>query len=214
MVTISVPASWGYAPGPITIPIPKGITGNPGSDAELIVIVDHLVYSFWVFSRIDDNNATAMAYGRADIVSDTGWGRVFPALGAGIVAAGSSVLAGMINQAETDAGEINHALQISLFNTLQQPGFVSPAISGDGNSSTGIAKEGQLLAIPLGTTMPNGLSSLGQKVFRCLQNYGAYDIDTAGTTNFRAQTNAYGQATIDALRSDVQVLIPLLQRVN
>jgi hypothetical protein len=118
-------------------------------------------------------------------------------------------------QAETDAGEIEHALQIALDSALQMPGFVGEAISSDGRSPSGISREGERLAIPPGTPMPGGLSTLGQKVFRALMKYGAFNIDVAGgTTVLRAQANAYDPATINALRADVNRLIPLLHRVD
>jgi hypothetical protein len=64
--------------------------------------------------------------------------------------------------------------------------------------------------------MPSGLSPLGQIVFQALQTYGAFDIDTGDccTTTFRAQQNAYDQATIDALRTDTTTLVPMMQKVN
>lgn len=207
-------AGWGYPAGVVSVNIPTGAIAAPGSDGEIVVISGTKVYSFWIFNRTSDGAATAINYGVADVVYDSGWGTQSPFKGAGIMAAGSSTLAGMIVQAETDAGEIQHALQIMLANALQLPGFVAPAINGDGASNVGIAKQGQLLAIPYGTVMPASLSPLGQKVFRAAMNYGCYDIDTAGSTGFRAQQNAYDQPTIAALDADVNVLIPMLHKVN
>ena len=37
---------------------------------------------------------------------------------------------------------------------------------------------GDQLAIPASAPMPSGLSPLGQKLFRALQTYGGFDIDT------------------------------------
>jgi hypothetical protein len=63
--------------------------------------------------------------------------------------------------------------------------------------------------------MPGGLSPLGQKVFRAMQTYGAFDIDVAGgCTTLRVQGNAYSQGVIDALRTDMNVLMPHLQAVQ
>ena len=62
--------------------------------------------------------------------------------------------------------------------------------------------------------MPAGLSPLGQKVFRVLRTYGAFDVDSSGgSTTLRAQSNAYDAATITALRADMQKLGPLLRAV-
>jgi hypothetical protein len=148
------------------------------------------------------------------VITGMGWGTSSPFLGAGIMAAGSSELAGMLVQAETDTGAINHALQITIYSSLNRPGFTGGAIAGDGPSPGGIVQEGDRLGIPPGTSMPAGLSPLGQKVFLAFQKYGAFDIDTGGATNLRAQQNAYDAATVNALRTDMATLMPLLERVN
>jgi hypothetical protein len=89
------------------------------------------------------------------------------------------------------------------------------AIAGDGSSSTGIVKEGELLAIAPGAPMPAGLSALGQEVFIAMQKYGAYVVDVAGgVTNIRAQANAYDNATMTALWHDMGKITPLLQAVS
>jgi hypothetical protein len=138
-----------------------------------------------------------------------------PFLSAGTVAAGASEYAGLLVQAETDAGEVEHALQLVLDGALQKPDPVGQAISSDGSSPNGIAQEGERLAIPPSVSMPAGLSPLGQKVFRALQKYGAFDIDVAGgCTTLRVQANAYDAATIIALQGDVNTIIPLLESVQ
>ncbi len=214
LVSVRVPYSWGYPEQTIQIHVPAGVTGAAGTDAELIVIDGNVVHNFWQFKRTSTTAATCEAYGRADAVSDSGWGRKSPFLGAGIVAAGASQFAGLLVQAETDRGEIEHALQIALEFALQKPNPVGEAISSDGGSSTGISQEGERLAIPQGTAMPAGLSPLGQKVFRSMVKYGVFNIDVGGCTLLRAQNNAYDGNTIDALRTDMNKLMPLLQRVN
>src|SRR5262249_46371123 len=149
------------------------------------------VHNCWQFTRTSDGAATCAAYGRTDVLTGPGWGSKSPFLAAGTVATGSSQLAGLLVQAETDAGEIEHALQITLDFPLQLPGAVGEAISSDGGSQTGIAQEGDRLAIPPSVAMPAGLSPLGQKVFRSMQRYGVFDIDVSGgTSNLRAQANA------------------------
>jgi hypothetical protein len=121
----------------------------------------------------------------------------------------------MLVRAETDRGEIAHALQISIDMPLAKPGHVGEAISGDGPNPNGLLREGQRLAIPPAVPMPQRLSPLGQQVFRACQKYGAFVIDVAGgVTNLRAQANAYDRATIEALRRDVQRIMPMLERVE
>jgi len=215
LVQVAIPANWGWPAGNIPVRVAAGVTGAAGTDGEILIIDGTTAHNFWQFKRTSNTTATAQAYGRADVVTDSGWGSTSPFLSAGIVATGSSQLAGLLVQAETDAGEIGHALQIALDAALQKPGYTGEAIGGDGSSPSGIAQEGQRFAIPPGVSMPAGLSSLGQKVFRAMQTYGVFDIDVAGgTTVLRAQANAYDAVTMASLRNDVQVLIPLLQLVK
>ena len=102
-----------------------------------------------------------------------------------------------------------------LDSTLQKSNPVGEAISSDGSSSNGIAQEGERLAIPKTVGMPSGLSPLGQKVFRAMQTYGAFDVDVAGgCTTLRAQANAYDSATISSLQADMNNVMPLLEDVT
>jgi hypothetical protein len=216
LVEVNTPASWGWPAGNVSVHLASGITGAPGTDGEILVIDGTTVYNWWVFSRTSDTSATASAFAQTDVIAASGWGSSSPFLGAGVLGAGSSELAGLLVQAETDAGEIQHALQFEVGGNLNHSGYTGDAISGDGPSSTGPIEEGDRVAIPAGTAMPTGLSPLGQKVFRALQQYGAFDIDTTDCCSmaFRVQQNGYDQTTIDALNNDAQPLITLLQKVN
>jgi hypothetical protein len=179
------------------------------------VINGDAVHNFWQFWRLNLTEATARSYGATNVISGNGCGRASPVLGAGIVAAGSSQLAGMLVQGETDRGEIMHARQLSIEISLAKPGHIGEAISGDGRNPNGLLQEGQRLAIPPTVAMPQGLSPLGQKIFRAYQKYDAFVIDVAGgVTNLRAQANAYDRATIMALGRDVPRITPMLERVE
>ncbi len=216
LVTVQTPSSWGWPAQTLKIHLPTGVSGAKGTDGELIVIDGDMVHNFFQFKRTSDTTATAQAYGGSNAVTGIGWADPVTKRGGGVVGAGSSQLAGLLVEAEVKAGEINHALQMGVAQPLQAPGFAGDATSGDGHSPTGIVQVGQRLAIPPSTPMPSGLTPLGQKVFRALQKYGAFDIDTASTTTtmFRAQNNGFDKASINGLREDVKTLIPLLQRVN
>lgn len=215
LVAVTYPAGWGYPGGTVYVRMPLAADGAPGTDGELLVIDGMKVHNFWIFSRTSSTTATASSYGRTDLFAGTGWGSPSPFFGAGITAAGSSQLAGILVQAETDAGEINHALNIRGDSTLVAPGAVGEAIASDGSTVGGPLKEGQRYAIPYGTTMPSGLSPLGQKVFRAFQNYGAFVTDVAtGVTTIGAQQNAYDDATMTDLWHDCGAIIPLLKKVQ
>jgi len=215
VVSVEYPASWGYPGGILSIRMPEDADGAPGTDGELVVINGNIVHNFWQFKRRTPTSATARSYGATNILTGTGWGRASPFLGAGIVATGSSQLAGLLIQAETDHGEITHALQISIDSSYAKPGHSGEAISGDGKNPEGLVREGQRLAIPVAAPMPQGLSPLGQKVFRAYQKYGAFVIDVAGgVTNLRAQANAYDRRTITALQQDVARITPMLEHVD
>jgi hypothetical protein len=214
-VSVRYPPSWGYPGGILSIRMPRDADGARGTDAELLMIDGDIVHNFWQFRRLSPSEATAHSYGAANLRTESGWGRTSPFLGAGIVAAGSSQLAGLLVQAETDRNEIAHALQIAIEMSLAKPGHIGEAINGDGGNPNGLLQEGQRLAIPPVVATPPGLSPLGQKVFRAFQKYGAFVVDVAdGVTNLRAQANAYDQATIAALQRDVARIMPLLERVE
>ena len=215
LVQIRVPATWGHPGGTISVRMPTSASGAVGTDGELIVIDGNNVYNFWQLDRTSATTATAAAYAWTDVVSGSGWGSSQPFLGAGTTAIGSNMLGGLLVQAETDKGEINHALQLVVDYALVKPGFTGDAIAGDGGNPNGIVTEGDHLGIPPGTPMPSGLSELGQKVFRAMQNYGAYVVDVAGgVTVVRAQANAYDARTMEALWKDMGKITPLLDRVT
>lgn len=215
IVQVTYPPGWGYPGGTVSVRMPAAANGAAGTDGELIVIDGDVAYNFWQFKRTSSTTGSAASFGAENVVTGDGWGSKSPFLSAGITAAGASQLGGLLVKAETDDGSIDHALQLAVDFKLAKPGAVGQAISSDGSSASGIVQEGQLLAIPPGTPMPAGLSTLGQQVFKAMQTYGAYVIDVAGgTTNIRAQANAYDDATMTALWHDMGNITPLLQGVS
>jgi hypothetical protein len=195
--------------------MPAAANGAAGTDGELIVIDGNIAYNFWQFNRTGTTTATASSMGYSNIVTDTGFGSSSPFLSAGITAIGASELGGLLTQADSNAGVINHALQLAVDSSLVQSGFVGSAIAGDGGSSGGIVKEGQLLGIAPGTAMPSGLSQLGQEVFTAMEKYGAYVVDVAGgATAIRAQQNAFDDPTMTALWHDMSQITPMLEAVT
>ncbi len=219
IVRVSHPATWGRPAGTESIRMPAAAVGAQGTDGELVVIDGTTVHSFWQFSRTG-STASCAAWAKCDVLADDGFGWTNPVVGAGTSAIGSSMFAGLIVKAETDAGPIKHALGLRMGAPLLKPGIVPPGVASDGGSPSGIAQEGQLLAIPPTMTMPIGLSPLGQQVFAAMQTYGAYPYDRTnsdaygGTNGPRVQANGYDDATITALDVDLPRIIPLLKRVG
>ncbi len=199
--------------GTVNIHLGAGITGASG-DGSIIVIDDTTVHNFLGFNRTALSTATATSYGSCDAVLDNGWG-VAPSTPTGVTAVGSSQLAGLLIQAETDQGELKHALHLMLAASLALSGFTGEAISSDGSSGTGIVQEGQLLGIPPTTTMPATLTPVGQKVFNCLVKYGCYVTGkTTSVTQLQADPNSYDSGTIASLVLDMPAVLRLLQKVT
>lgn len=215
--------SWGYPPGTLNIHIPAGVTGAPGTDAELLVVgLDNNVYDFEGFNRTNDNNATA-SFLAWNPITATGFGSYIPFLGAGVNAIGANQLGGLLNeydQTQVAASQpITHAISIATDVPLTLPGFIQPpAIAGDGNSASGIVTEGQKIGIPPSTPMPTlsfdgaPISPLGAAVFTAMQNYGVIIIDRAiGDSAVSMQFNAWDAPTVIRMVQDIQVIMPLLQ---
>src|SRR6185312_14125300 len=171
VVQVSVPGGWGYPGGTVGVHMPAAANGASGTDGELVVIDGDNAYNFWQFNRTSTTTAKASSYGVENVVTGDGWGSKSPFLSAGTTAVGASELGGLLVKAQTDSGTIDHALQLVVDSTLVKSGFTGSAIAGDGGSASGIVKEGDHLGIPAGTPMPSGLSSLGQEVFRAMQQY-------------------------------------------
>ncbi len=123
LVKVTHPSGWGYPAGTLEIHLPDGITGAKGGDHSILVVDGTKVYNMWQFNRTSATTATAKAFAQADVLSGTGWGAYRSdgqPLGAGITAAGHSMLAGLLIQSETDGGEIRHALQLSVDGRLNR----------------------------------------------------------------------------------------------
>ena len=152
LVQVSCPASWGWPANP-SFHVPSAATGAPGTDGEIVVIDGTTVYNVWQFKRTSDSAATGSSFAATDVKTGTGWGTTSPFLAAGIMAAGSSELAGMLVDAETSAGEINHAIQVEMPAPLNLPGFSGSAISGDGHLTTGTVQEGVVTTTQAGEAL-------------------------------------------------------------
>jgi hypothetical protein len=204
MVAVGVPASWGRPAATINVRIPPGITGASGTDGSLQVNDPAgTSHSFWQFQRTSVSTATAQAYGSTPLDGD-GFTDPVTGLNAGIRAAMASPMAGLLTGPEIAAGEIDHALAVSLPVSMLARGWVPPARAEDSTSSwayTGSAiRMGSRLGIPETATMPAGLSSLGQKVWRAIKKYGLLVVDTGSTPALYADPGSMTGAQVDPLR--------------
>jgi len=166
-----------------------------------------LSITFGQFDRTSLTIATAASLGESNVVTGTGFGSKSPFLSAGITAIGSSELGGLLVKAETDTGVINHALQLTVDSKLVKSGFTGDAIAGDGSSPTGIVQEGD--PSRHFTSNPDAVRAVAARAG------GAYVVDVAGgTSDLRAQANAYDDATMTRLWQDMSKITPLLNEVS
>src|SRR5262249_32110447 len=123
LVAVAYPPGWGYGGGVLHVHLPLPAGGAPGTGGELLVIDGNTFHNFWQFVRLTPTPAAARSYGATNVLLGTGWGNKLPFRSAGIVATGSSQLAGLLVEAETDQGDIRHALQLSIDFPLAKPGY-------------------------------------------------------------------------------------------
>jgi hypothetical protein len=202
-VAVSVPASWGRPASVINVKIPAGVTGAAGDDGTLQVNdAGGVSHSFWKFVRTSTTTATAQAYGSTPLDGD-GFSDPATGLNAGIRAAMASPMAGLLSGPEIAAGEIEHALAIAFPNNMLESEWVAPARAEDDDGATaysGSIPMGTRLVVPPTATMPAGMSSLGQKIWRAARNYGFIVVDRAGTPALYADPRTMTAAQVNPLR--------------
>jgi|tagenome__1003787_1003787.scaffolds.fasta_scaffold20979498_2 hypothetical protein len=150
-------------------------------------------------------------FGRHDLVNGDGWR---PLKGFGIRAANASALGGLLRVWELQAGNVRHALAISLPHARMTPTAVAPASSIDRDHAdyTGTIPMGQFFAIPPGTTVPGVTSAAGRAIVTALQTYGAYLVDGGGNFAFYAEPNAL--SLINPARAEVPAIKQAMQCVS
>jgi hypothetical protein len=168
--------------------IPDAATQAAGTDRSLEVIEPSgtVTDEFWLFYR-QPTGIFAGHFTRPDLVNGDGFGT-------GIRAARASALGGLLRTWELQAGNIRHALAVSLTQARMTASFVPPAQNIDGNHSGyhGTIPMGQLFAIPSTTSIASlGLTSAaGQAIATAAQKYGVYVVDTGGAFAFYAEPGA------------------------
>lgn len=146
-----------------------------------------------------------------DYVSGTGWGQNGD--GAGIRAAGASLLGGLVTQDELNSLSIPHALSIELApeqlkaGATQSDQFVFPAVSADSDSLTsyaGTIPMGAHFALPPSLELSHaGLTPEGLALAEAYQTYGGYVVDAAGFTTSLAQVEGGTPQQADHLFTDI-----------
>ena len=201
---VTITARSGTNPGPTTVRIPSNAQPAVGTDRHMVVITpDHSGTDEWW--DLDLGARTAGTYIHADLQGSgfgIGWVR----------ATGVSLMGGLIRPAEVLAGKIPHVLAFAApGGTTGTACPIWPATTCDAGG------EGALIAIPPGTPKPAGLSTLGSAIFDTLQQYGAYNVDQTGggTDAFYVEpTGSSVQAQVDAARSDMATIMPLMRIVT
>jgi len=176
-VTMNVGPSWGWPAQTLTFHCPTGQSGASGTDGSLVVIDGDQVYDFWQFTRQGPNSASCSAWAKANRKTGSGWGQKSPFQAAGIHAAGSSLLAGLIRGSELTDPAIGHALAIGIRRNLASSQYVGEAIYSDGGG--GPIPEGTRCAIPRSTPKPSGLNKQISNLWDALVDYGCFVIDVA-----------------------------------
>jgi hypothetical protein len=169
-------------------------------------------YEVWAASY---NEATG-TYGaeymvRGDFVNGTGFG--FGQDGAGIRAAGASLLGGVVTWDELSSGTINHALAIELSpaqlkaGSTQADQFVFPAVSADSGSTehyTGSIPMGAHFALPPDVDIAAaGLTPEGATIAHAYQTYGGYVVDSTDATTSLAEVVGMPAAQADDFYNNV-----------
>jgi hypothetical protein len=179
LVTMNVGPSWGWPAQQLKFHCPTNQSGASGTDGSLVVIDGDQVYDFWQFTRQGPNSAACAAWAKSNKKTESGWAsnppRSFPA--AGIHAAGSSLLAGLIRGSELTDPAIGHALAIGIRRNLASSQYVGEAIYSDGGG--GPIPEGTRCAIPRSTPKPGGLNKQVSNLWDALVDYGCFVIDVA-----------------------------------
>jgi hypothetical protein len=149
-------------------------------------------------------------FGRHDLVNGDGFR---PLKGFGIRAANASALGGLLRVWELQAGNVRHALAMSLPHARMKPVAVPPASSIDRDHAdySGTIPMGQFFAIPQGT-VAGVTSPAGRAIVAALQKYGAYLLDGSGNMALYAEPNAL--SLINPARAEMPAIVAAMRCVS
>lgn len=194
-------ADCGEEPPGGRLPVPADVNPDPRYDGWFSIIDDdgRYVYDLWR-GRREANDAISYQYMRRWSLSGPGFGKPHEVSARG---SGLPLVGGLIRPGELQAGEINHALAISV------PGgatgtFVQPASSTDGNGRTTSLPQGARLRLKSDVMLRRGVDPvtgrrikltaqqrrIGDAIVAALRTYGAIVVDRAAVPTLYAQRDA------------------------
>lgn len=204
---------WVHGDRVATIRVPRHATParphGESSDGHMHIVDEdqRTVHELWRARRQRDGSLVAESYSTNDLYG--------PGVGhGGERAYGGSAIGGLIRVAELRTG-IRHALALALPKHLQRRGPVWPATEEDSDAATtyaGAVPLGQRVALPRELDLTKlGLGPAGLALGRALQDYGAYDVDSAADFSLYAEPAV--ESELGSAREDWPKLRVLLRCV-
>jgi hypothetical protein len=176
-ITCTAPSSWGKCPlAGLKVPLSVKYTPNSGSDGVLVVLdrTADKAYELWRASRSGSTWTTE--WGGVSNLKGSGWNGVATATGA-------SRIGGVVLLSELKKGVIPHALAVQSSQTCAST-YLSPANKTDGTSTSAscIPEGAHIQLSPSVNVKKLGLGKVNLAVATALQKYGAYVVDTGGSS--------------------------------
>jgi hypothetical protein len=176
-----------------SVPIPDGARPHTGSDRAMVVVDDSTKKSFEFWQARHNGNQWTASWGAVNDLDGSGWG------GAS-TGSGASRLAGVIQIAEIQQGDIPHALAIQSNNVcanIARP----PAHKTDGKSTrSDCIPEGARIRLDPAVDLDSlTLAPAVRTLARAVQTYGAYVVDHGDaplSVSFELDPNAGGDNPI------------------
>jgi len=199
--------------GSVQIATPINLLPTHASDGWVVFTIPNTDY-YWESWGTTYDTTTQTWHSRYLVEGNfdgTGWGTAL-GVGAGIRAAGASLMGGLVTSSELDDLSINHALAIELSphqlkaGTSQLDQFVFPAVSADSNSLAyydGTIPMGAHFVLPTSVDIYHaGLTPEGLALAEAYQKYGGYVVDQAAGTTSIAMVDDATPAQLADLRHD------------
>lgn len=194
-------ADCGETPPGGRLPVPADVSPDPRFDGWFSIIDEdgRYVYDLWR-GRREAGGAISYQYMRRWSLAGPGFGKPYEI---GARGSGLPLVGGLIRPGELQAGEINHALAISI------PGgatgtFVQPASATDGNGRASSLPQGARIRLKPDVMLRRGVDPvtgerikltaqqrrIGDAIVATLRTYGAIVVDRASVPTLYAQRDA------------------------